>query len=203
MATQDLAKAYLEWTKHKLDESAATLAKIDEAIAKLSGAADEQTQAALAQLKAARAAFQAKADAVRSDLAASKQVSDAALGAITAQWTEVELAFAQFLKVSENQADIVKTALSARTEAQLHAFQSSMASIRSTAAAAFEKGRAEFDAALRRASEHAEKTLDPKLSQLTAASDESLKALKSGLDDTIAVYEKTWSRIADAFTKAK
>jgi hypothetical protein len=203
MSTQQFAQAYLEWTKQKLDESAATLAKLDEAVAKLSDAANDQTKAALAQLKTTRDTFKAKADSLRADLDSSKQVSDSVLGAIAGQWTEVELAFAQFLKASENQADVVKSALSARAEAQFAAFQSSMEQVRSSAAATLEKGRAEFDAALRKVAEHAETTLNPKLTELSTASEESLKALKSGFDETIAIYDKTWGKITEAFTKPK
>lgn len=204
MSTQQLAQAYLDWTKQKLDESAATLSKLDDAVATLSDAATEQTKAALAQLKSARDTFAAKAEELRSEFGdGSKEVGEAALAAVTAQWTEVELAFAQFLKTSEGQADVVKAALSARAEAQIAAFQGSMEQVRSSAASAFEKARADFDATLHKVAEHAETTLNPKLAELSAASEESLKVLKSGFDETIAVYEKTWGKIAEAFTKPK
>lgn len=204
MSTQQFAQAYLDWTKQKLDESAATLAKLDDAVGKLSDAASDQTKAALEQLKTAREAFKTKAEELRTEFGdGSKQLSDAALEAVTAQWTEVELSFAQFLKASESQAEIVKTALSARAEAQFAAFQGSMEQVRSNTASAFEKARGEFDAALRKVAEHAETTLNPKLAELSSASEESLKALKSGFDETIAVYEKTWGKITEAFTKPK
>jgi hypothetical protein len=203
MSTQNLAQAYLEWTKQKLDESAATLAKIDEAVAKLTETANDQTQAALAQLKTAREAFKVKADELRADLGASKQVTDSAFAAVTAQWTEVELAFQKFLGTAGDQAGLVKDALTARAEAQRQSFQSSLETIHTNAASAIEQGRKDVESALRRWTEETEKTLGPKLTQLSAAGDETWNALKAGLDETAAVYEKTWARISQAFSKTK
>jgi hypothetical protein len=203
MSQSDLAQAYLEWTKQKLDESAATIAKLDEAATQLTADAGVKARQALAQFSDAREAFKAKADALQADLGASKQVTDAAMAAATAQWTEVELAFQQFLKTSGDQASLVKAALAARAEAQRQSFLTSMESIHANAATALEQGRKELDSALRRWTDEAEKTLGPKLSQLSAAGDETWSALKTGLDETAAVYEKTWGKITQAFAKMK
>jgi DNA anti-recombination protein RmuC len=203
MSKPDLAQAYLEWTKQKLDESAATLAKLDEAATKLSDDASTKAQEALSQFREARDAFKTKVDALQADLSASKQVTDAAMAAATAQWTEVEMAFQQFLKTSGDQASLVRTALAARAEAQRQSFQTSMETIQASAATALEQGRKELDTALRRWTDEAEKTLGPKLSQLSAAGDETWSALKTGLDETAAVYEKTWGKITQAFSKMK
>jgi hypothetical protein len=203
MSTPDFAQAYLEWTKQKLDESAATLAQIEEAATKFSVEASAKAQEALVQFREARDSFKTKVDALQSDLGASKEVTDAAIAAASAQWTEVELAFQQFLKTSGDQASVVKEALAARAEAQRQSFQTSMQSIQANAAAALEQGRKEVESSLRRWTEEAEKTLGPKLNQLSAAGDETWSALKTGLDETAAVYEKTWSKITQAFSKVK
>jgi hypothetical protein len=203
MSKPDLAQAYLEWTKQKLDESAATIAKLDEAATKLTDEASAKAQEALGQFREARDAFKAKVDALQADLGASKQVTDAAMAAATAQWTEVEMAFQQFLKTSGDQASLVRSALAARAEAQRQSFQASMETVQASAASALEQGRKELDSALRRWTDEAEKTLGPKLSQLSAAGDETWSALKTGLDETAAVYEKTWSKITQAFSKVK
>lgn len=50
MTKPDLTQAYLEWTKQKLDESAATIAKIEEAAAKIGDASSAKAQEALAQI---------------------------------------------------------------------------------------------------------------------------------------------------------
>uniref|UniRef100_Q07NP2 Uncharacterized protein n=1 Tax=Rhodopseudomonas palustris (strain BisA53) TaxID=316055 RepID=Q07NP2_RHOP5 len=203
MSTPDFAQAYLEWTKQKLDESAATLAKLDEAATKLSVEANAKAQEGLAQFRQARDAFKAKVDALQSDVGDSKQVTDAAMAAVSAQWTEVELAFQQFLKTSGDQAGLIKEALAARAEAQRQSLQSTMQSMQASATAAMEQGREEVESSLRRWTEEAEKTLGPKLSQLSAAGDETWSALKTGLGETAAVYEKTWSKISQAFSKVK
>jgi hypothetical protein len=203
MTKPDLTQAYLEWTKQKLDESAATIAKIEEAAAKFSGASSAKAEEALAQFRAARDDFQAKVTALQADLGDSKQVTDAALSAVSAQWTEVELAFQKFLGTAGDQAGVVKDALAARAEAQRRALLSSLETIQTNATSALEQGRKEMESSLRRWTEETEKTLGPKLTELSAAGDETLKALKAGMDETAAVYEKTWARISQAFTKTK
>ena len=203
MTKPDLAQAYMEWTKQKLDESAATLAKVEEAVAKLSDASSAKAEEALAQFRAARDDFQTKVTALQADLGASKQVTDAALAAVSAQWNEVELAFQKFLGTAGDQAGVVKDALAARAEAQRQAFLSSLETIQTSAASALEQGRKEMESSLRRWTEETEKTLGPKLTQLSAAGDETWNALKAGLDETAAVYEKTWARISQAFTAKK
>jgi hypothetical protein len=203
MSKPDLTQAYLEWTKQKLDESAATVAKLEEAVGKLAEGASAKSTEALAQLRAAQDAFKVKVDELSADLGSSKQVTDAALQAVSAQWTEVELAFQKFLATSGDQAGIVKEALTARAEAQRQSFQTAMESLHANAAAAFDQGRQDVDSALRRWTEEAEKTLGPKLTQLSAAGDESWNALKTGLGETAAVYERTWTKISQAFSKLK
>ncbi|MFZ5739306.1 MAG: hypothetical protein ACOY6K_20745 [Pseudomonadota bacterium] len=203
MTKPDLTQAYLEWTKQKLDESAATIAKIEEGVAKLGEASSAKAEEALAQFRTARDAFQAKVTALQADLGESKQVTDAALAAVSAQWNEVELAFQKFLGTAGDQAGLVKDALAARAEAQRQAFLASLETIQTSAASALEQGRKEMESSLRRWTEETEKTLGPKLTQLSAAGDETWNALKAGLDETAAVYEKTWARISQAFTKTK
>ncbi|QDL97657.1 hypothetical protein FLL57_10205 [Rhodopseudomonas palustris] len=203
MTKPDLTQAYLEWTKQKLDESAATIAKIEEAATKLGDASSAKAQEALAQFRTARDAFQAQVTALQADLGASKQVTDAALASVSAQWNEVELAFQKFLGTAGDQAGLVKDALAARAEAQRQSFLSSLETIQSGAAAALEQGRKEMESSLRRWTEETEKTLGPKLTQLSAAGDETWTAVKAGLDETAAVYEKTWARISQAFTTKK
>jgi len=203
MTKPDLTQAYLEWSKQKLDESAATLAKLDAAVAELSDASSAKAKEALAQFHAAREVFKTKVDALQSDFGASKQVTDAALSAVAAQWTDVELAFQKFIATAGDQATLVKDALAARAESQRQSFLSSLEAIQANATSAIDQGRKELETTLRRWTEETEKTLGPKLSQLSAAGDESWNALKAGLDETTAVYEKTWARISQAFAKTK
>ena len=99
----------------------------------------------LGQFREARDAFKAKVDALQSDVSGSKQVTDAAMAAVSAQWTEVEMAFQQFLKTSGDQASLVKSALAARAEAQRQSFQASMQSMQASATAAMEQGREEVE----------------------------------------------------------
>ena len=79
-----------------------------------------------------------------------------------------------------------------------------MESVQANAATALEQGRKELESvAAPMDGREAEKTLGPKLNQLSAAGDETWSALKTGLDETAAVYEKTWGKITQAFAKMK
>ena len=61
--------------------------------------------------------------------------------------------------------------------AQRQAFLSSLETIQTSAASALEQGRKEMESSLRRWTEETEKTLGPKLTQLSAAGDETWNAV--------------------------
>jgi hypothetical protein len=197
MTKQHLAHEYLTWTKQKLDEIDATLAAVEGSVDQLK--TDARTKA-IARIRTARDAFKAKADAVRSDVAAAKAVADDAYVAVEAEWTEVELAFRDFLTAVEGQANVVKATLAARAEAQRRSWQSSIQAIQTAAAGSIEAALGEADAALRRVSAETEK-VEAKLGKVSTAGDESWKAIKGGLDEAISVYERAWKKVSEAVAK--
>jgi transcriptional regulator len=119
MTMQHLAHEYVAWAKQKLDEIDATLATLENSVGALEKDARTQAERAIARIRTARDAFKAKVDAaVRSDLAAAEAITKEAQVGIEAEWTEVELAFQDFLAAAASHASIVKKALTARAEAQ-------------------------------------------------------------------------------------
>ena len=61
-----------------------------------------------------------------------------------------------------------------------------------------EKARFDLDAAIKRLSDQAE-TFQSRIGEAKDAGDESWKAVKSGLAEAKAVYDRTIQRIKDAF----
>jgi DNA repair exonuclease SbcCD ATPase subunit len=200
MSKQSLAHEYVEWTKQKLDEIDATLAALDGSVEALKADARTQADRAIARIRAARDAFQSQADTLRSDTAAAKAIADDAYIAVEAEWAEVELAFRDFLTAAAGQASVVRKALAARAAAQRQSWQSSLQAIRASASAAIDHARGEGDAAIRRLIAEAEKA-EAKLGKLPGAGDESWKAIKGGLKETVAAYDRTWKKISEAVAK--
>ena len=201
MTMQHLAHEYVVWAKQKLDEIDATLATLENSVGVLEKDARTQAERAITRIRTARDAFKAKVDtAVRSDFAAAEAITKEAQVGIEAEWTEVELAFQDFLAAAASHASIVKKALTARAEAQRQAWQSSLQAARATATEVIDQARGEADAVMRRLAAEAEKA-EAKVGQVSVAGDESWKAIKGGLDEAISIYDRTWKKISDAIAK--
>lgn len=200
MPEQRRIHEYLEWTRQKLDEVEATLVALDGSVEALKKDARAEADRALARIRTARDAFKAKADAIRIDAAAAEASADKIYGAAETQWTEVELAFQDYLKAVAGQASVVRKALTDRAEAQRQSWQSSLQALRASAAATIDQARGEVDAAIRRLTAEAEKA-EARVGKASAAGDESWKAVRGGLDEAISVYVRTWKKIAEAVAK--
>ena len=200
MPEQRRVQEYLEWAKQKLNEVEATLVALDGSLEVLKKDARTEADRAIARIRTARDAFKAKVDAVRPDAAAAKAAADRVYDAAETEWTEVELAFQDYLKAAAGQASVVKKALADRAEAQRQSWQTSLQAIRAAALAALDQARGEVDAAIRRLTVEAEKA-EGKIGKVSAVGDESLKAIKGGLDEAISVYVRTWKKISEAVSK--
>jgi hypothetical protein len=201
MTKQHPAHEYLTWAKQKLDEIDSTLATLDSSVGALEKDARTQADRAITRIRTARDAFKAKVDAaVRSDFAAAEAITKEAQVGIEAGWTEVELAFQDFLAATASHASIVKNALAARAEAQRQAWQSSLQAARATATEVVDQARGEADTVIRRLSAEAQKA-EATLGQVSVAGDESWKAIKVGLEEAISIYDRTWKKISDAIAK--
>ncbi len=195
MSKPSLAHENLQWTKQKLDEIDAMLAALEAAVATLTSDARKQADHAIARLQAERKTFKAKVDAARSDAEAVKGITDDAFKKLQPQWVEVELAFQAFLTAAAGQAEVVQKTLAARAEAQRKSWEASVDSVRAAAAEAADQARREVDAAIHRLA------TETKLDRVSTAGHESWKAIKSALEDTVAIYDRTSKKITDAVAK--
>lgn len=105
-----------------------------------------------------------------------------------------------FLKVAGDQAQTVRGVVVARAQAQRRSWEASLKDIREQAADAIETARGEFDAAIKRLSDEAEK-FQARIGDAKDAGDESWEAVKSGVAEAKAVHDRTIQRIKDAVSK--
>jgi acyl-CoA hydrolase len=133
-------------------------------------------------------------------VAAARKVADANYALLEAEWTEVELAFYDYIAVASGHASIIKQALAARAEAQRKSWQSSLQAIRVTASQAIDDARAEGEAAIRRVAAETDKA-EAKLGKASAVGGESWKIIKDGLEEARSVYDQAWKKISTAFLK--
>lgn len=90
----------------------------------------------------------------------------------------------------------------ARAEAQRESRQSSLQSVQATASDVIEQARGEIDAAIRRLTVETEKA-EAELEKTSAVGGESWKAIKSGLEEVISVYDRTWKKISETIANGR
>ena len=203
MSQPSLAHDYFEWAKQQLVAIQATLVALEGSVGSLKNDARTHADQAIARLRTARDDFQARVEAARSDAAATnKAVTEATVAASQAAWTKVESAYQDFLKAAADNASVVQTAIAARAEAQHQAWHSSLQSIRTNATGAIDYARGETEAAFQRLAAETEKA-GTKLRGVSAAGEESWKAIKAGVDETVSAFERTWKKVYESVSNIR
>ena len=203
MSEPSLAHDYLEWTKQQLTAIQATLVTLEGSLGSLKDDARTHAEQAIARLRTAQDEFKTRIEAARTEaVAANKAVAEATVAASEAAWTKVESAYQDFLKAAAENASVVQTAITARTEAQRQAWQSSLQALRASAAGAIDHARGEADAALKLLSAETEKA-GTTLGHVSAAGEESWKAIKAGLDETVSAFERTWKKVYESMSNIR
>jgi hypothetical protein len=203
MSEPSLSHDYFEWAKQQLAAIQATLVALEGSAGALKDDARRHADEAIARLHAARDDFKARIETARTEaVATNKAVTDATIAANQAAWTRVETAFQDFLKAAADNAAVVQSAIATRTEAQRAAWQTSLQSIRAHAVGAIDHARGEADAAFQRLSAETDKA-GTRLGGVSAAGDESWKAIKAGLEDTAAAFERTWKKVYESVSNIR
>ncbi len=96
----------------------------------------------------------------------------------------------------------MQAALTARAEAQRQAWQSSLQSIRASTVGAIDYARGETEAAFQRLAAETDKA-GSKLGGVSAAGEESWKAIKVGVEDTISAFERTWKKVYESVSNIR
>lgn len=200
MTKQSPAHDTVSWAKQRLDDLDATISEVEKATDKLKGDARAEADAALARLKASQAKVQGYYEQLRAQTAAVKDRAEEAQGALEAEWVEVESAFQSFLSAAKGQANTVRDVIAARAEAQRKSWETSFEQLRGHAEGVVDKARGEFDAAIKRLSDEAEK-FQSRIGEAKDAGDESWSAVKDGLAEARAAHARTIEKIRGAFSK--
>ena len=200
MTNQSAAHQGIAWSKQKLDDIDAMLAQMEKSAVTLKGNARQAADKARSRIEAARHKLHARTEKLRSE---AGDVKDAVLDVqsdFEDEWIEVETAFQSYLVAVADRADAVRDALAARAKAQRKSWQDGLNEIRTSAEAAVAAGLDDVDAAIRRASEEAEK-LQKKAGQIPSVGEESWKAIRDGLDEARAVHDRTVKKIGTALAR--
>lgn len=200
MSDQSYAHDAIAWAKQRLGDVDAIVSEVEKAAGTLKESARREGDAALARLQASRLRLQEYYDGLRAEADSATSTAEDVQKSIEAEWVEVESAFQSFLSAVGDQAETVRGIVVARAQAQRRSWGNSLKDIRDQAAAAVETARGEFDAAIKRLSDEAEK-LQARIGEAKGAGDESWEAVKSGLADAKVLHERTIQRIKDAFSK--
>lgn len=200
MSNHSYSHEALAWIKQRLDDADTIISEAEKTAEKLQASTREEADAALARLKASREALlklerdlRARADALRDDV---EDIQEAA----EKEWVEAETAFQTFLKAAQDQAGSINDLLVARAKAQRQSWEDAQKVMREQVTHTVDKARGEFDAAIKRVSDEAEK-FQVRIGDAKDAGDESWKAVKSGLADARAAHDRTIQKIKDAFSK--
>jgi predicted nucleic acid-binding Zn-ribbon protein len=200
MTEQSYAHETVAWAKQRLDDLDTIISEVEKSADSLKDSARKETDRALAQLQESRIKLQKYYDDLRTEADAAKRGAEDIEKALEAEWVEVESAFQSFLLAVRDQADTVRGVLVARAEAQRQSWETSLKDLRDQAAAVVDKARGEFDGAIKRLSDEAEK-FQSRIGVAKDAGDESWKAVKSGLADAKAVHDRTIQKIKEALSK--
>ncbi len=188
------------WAKQRLDDLDTIISEVEKSADSLRESTRKEADRALARLQESRVKLQKYHADLRVEADGVKRSAEDVEKALEAEWVEVESAFQSFLSVARDQTDTVRGVVVARARAQRHSWEASLNDLRDQATEAVEKAGQEFDAAIKRLSDEAEK-FQNRIGVARDAGDESWKAVKSGLADARAVHDRTIQKIKDAFSK--
>jgi len=195
MTQHSLIHNNLEWTKQKLGEIDLTLAALENTAGTFTSEVRKKADTAVAKFRTAGNAFKTKVEAALADAGKIKTAADQSSAMLDEEWVKVEAAFQAFLAAVDGQANAVTAALAARAEAQRKSLQTSLVGMLNAASETIAQAQRDANAAIRRLG------IEAKLDQASTAGHESWKAIKSGVEETLSVYERTRKAISDTLTK--
>jgi ElaB/YqjD/DUF883 family membrane-anchored ribosome-binding protein len=198
MATQSSVHVYLNWAKERLDEMDATLASFESKVGQLRGELRAKAESTLADMRA-------RGDAFRETIKKEREANEAAWArvkaALEADWNAFEASVQKYIDTAGEQIGQQEAAFRASAEAQLKAWQGAIDEFQTSAKGFAADRKADVESALKRMKVEAE-TAKAKLAGLNRAGNESWSALKTGLAETRAAFDRTNQAVNDAFKRA-
>lgn len=200
MTSKSAAHDTIAWAKQRLDDADAAITEIERANRELAGQARQAADAALVRLKESRSKLDGYAAQLQSEALSVKSGIDDVQQALEEEWIEVESALQAFVSAAGERADAARELAIARARAQRNSWKASYSDLRRQAEEAVDTARTEFDSAIKRLSEEAEK-FQARIGEAKDAGDESWAAVKTGLSDAKSAHDRTIQKIRDAFSK--
>jgi hypothetical protein len=200
MSKQSYAHETVAWAKQRLDDVDAIISEVEKTTDRLADGARKEAEAALTRLRESQVKLQQYFDELRAEANAVTRGGEEIQDKLDAEWVEVEGAFQSFLSAAKDHAETVRDVIVARAQAQHQSWEASLKDLRERAEDAVEKARGEWDVAIKRLSDEAEK-FQARIGDAKDAGDESWSAVKTGLAEAKTVHDRTIQKIKDAFSK--
>jgi hypothetical protein len=176
--------------RDEIDVLAAALAVL---AGDLHGEARVHAHRAVAQLHTIRSVFAQHLDKIGAKMLFTHDAIEKTTAELDREWHGVETAFEAFIGAAAERSDVLGSAGAARAKARTQSWETALDHVRTASSLAIDDARRDLDAIM--GSIAAEQV---KLRTFSIASDQALKTMKLRLDDTRAVYERTWTRILEA-----
>lgn len=192
--------AGIAWAKQRLDDLDAILLQAETFVDEMEDAAQKEAGRALVRLQKSRARIEKYTNDLRAIGNSASHEAEELRDRLDAEWVEVESAFHSFLSNAQHQAEMVRSIVIARAQAQRRFWETSLSEMREQANDTVENARKELDAAITHLTHEAEK-FQSRIGEVKDASDASWEAVKAGVADAKAVQDRTIRAIRAAFQK--
>jgi hypothetical protein len=189
---QSTAAEKVVWIRQRRDEIDVLAASLGALAGNLHGEARVYAHRAVAHLHSIRSVFAQRLD--RIDAGKSCTPTDDAIDETVAgldrEWHGVDIAFEAFASAAADKPEVLRSARAAKAKARAQSVETALEHVRTASAIAIEQARRDLDAIM--GSIAAEQV---KLRTFSTVSDQAWKTMKLRLDETRAIYERTWTEI--------
>jgi hypothetical protein len=181
------------WIRQRRDEIDALAASLGALAGDLHGEARVEAHRAIAHLHAIRSVFAQRLGRIGAKMPLPQDALEHATDELNHEWSGVDIAFEAFLAAAAERPGVLHSARAARTKARTQSWEAALDQVRTASSIAVEQARSDLDAIM--GSIAAEQV---KLRRFSTAGDQAWKTMKLRLDETRAVYERTWTSILEA-----
>jgi hypothetical protein len=183
----------VEWIRQRRDEIDALAASLGALVGDLHGEARVHAHRAIAHLHSTRSIFAQRLDKFGANTVVSRAVIDKTTAELDREWHGVAVAFDAFIAAAAETPDVLRAALAARATARTQSLETALDHVRTASSIAVERARSDLDAIMGDIA--AEQV---RLRSFSTAGDQAWKTMKLRLEETRAVYERTWTSILEA-----
>lgn len=198
MTSKSGIHVYTEWAKSRLDEMDAAVSSMEANMEDLRAQARANAETALADMKARRDAFSKQIDE-------SREAGESAWADINVQmqanWNAFEAAAKSYMNAASDFAEQNRAAFHARAEAQMKAWQDTVAKLQGMATDFSGERKAEVETATQKMKRDAE-SAKARLESLSRAGTESWSAMMKALSDSRQAFEKANATAFEALRRA-